>query len=371
MGKIERYLKKQTLTPAASTFFQFVLSLNRQADSRVLQKLFMERQKLGATGRAFLFKAVRQQLGDGENLRTLLAEFNGILQVEADFAYFDANEPGYDRDLPFRSSRYLTALLLQAVLEAQGTHPLAARIMNWLMECDPSQWRTTQTNFWILYAMNEFARKVEKGGATRAEVVVLGDTNRAFVPGPCGTISGWKRKSARRKEPFAVEVKADQPVYVTTEMAYQLRSAEAKKPGDRDRAQRLRRKRQAGDHVRTGKNLSGRNSASVRQGDPLRRHRRTDRRRVRSPAAGDRIDPDDRGIQPRPGRGLRPPLAARRTRGGPDRLVLLRADGKGRITYFIKALYPGEFTWLPVTAQGMYHPQYSGRAASRKVTISE
>ena len=369
MGKVEEYLKKQTLTPAASTFFQFVLSLRRQADSRVLQKLFMERQKLGATGRAFLFKAIRQQLGDGENLRTLLAEFNNILQVEADFAYFDANEPGYDRDLPFRSSRYLTALLLQTVLEAQGTHALAARIMNWLMECDPSQWRTTQTNFWILYAMNEFARKVEKGGATRAEIVVLGDR----IGRPFRTAQDDIRVDKEiggRKEPFAVEVKADQPVYVTTELAYQLRNAGPKNRGI--------------EVVRNVYEENGRPATTFERGkiyqveilldadkevpycvidEPIAAGFEVLRQEIASTRTLEEFNRDQGATYGR--LWLRAEYAA-------DRIVWYSygLNGKARITYFIKALYPGEFTWLPATAQGMYHPQYSGRAASRKVTVS-
>ena len=370
MGKVEGYLKRRTLTPTSSAFFQFVLSLNRQADGPMLRKLFTERQTLGAIGRAFLFKAIRQQQGDSENLRTLLAEFNNSLQIEADFAYFDANEPGYDRDLPFRSSRYLTALLLQAVLEARGTHPLAARIMNWLMECDPSQWHTTQTNFWILYAMNEFARKVEKGGATRAEVDLLGDKTAR----PFGTIRDdirVEKEIGGRKEPFAVEVRADQPVYVTTELAYRLRSAEPKNRG-----------------IEIARNVydeSGRTAAAFERGKIyqveilLKVDKEVPYGVIDEPiAAGFEVLRQDIASTRKLEEFNRDQAAAYgrlwlRAEHAADRIVWYSygLKGKARITYFIKALYAGDFTWLPATALGMYHPQYSGRTAARKVTVSE
>jgi uncharacterized protein YfaS (alpha-2-macroglobulin family) len=259
--------------------------------------------------------------------------------------------------------------LLQAVLEAQGTHPLAARIMNWLMECDPSQWRTTQTNFWILYAMNEFARKVEKGGATRAEVVVLGDR----IERPFRTLRDdirVEKDIGPRKEPFDVEVKADQPVYVTTEMSYQLRSAEAKNRGI--------------GITRNVYDEGGRPATTFERGkiyqveillqadkevpyvvidEPIAAGFEVLRQEIASTRSIEEFNRDQAAAYGR--LWLRAEHAA-------DRIVWYSygLNGKGRITYFIKALYPGEFTWLPVTAQGMYHPQYSGRAASRKVTIS-
>ena len=45
--------------------------------------------------------------------------------------------------------------------------------------------------------------------------------------------------------------------------------------------------------------------------------------------------------------------------------------GKIRIIYYIKALYSGEFTWLPTVAQGLYHPQYFGRNSARKIIVRE
>jgi uncharacterized protein YfaS (alpha-2-macroglobulin family) len=42
---------------------------------------------------------------------------------------------------------------------------------------------------------------------------------------------------------------------------------------------------------------------------------------------------------------------------------------KSRLVYFIKALYEGEFTWLPTVVQGMYHPQYFGRTGTVKIKI--
>ncbi|MCP4150886.1 MAG: hypothetical protein GY757_24280 [bacterium] len=45
--------------------------------------------------------------------------------------------------------------------------------------------------------------------------------------------------------------------------------------------------------------------------------------------------------------------------------------GKKRFVYFIKALYSGKFTWMPTTVQGMYNPQYYGRTTIRKIEIKK
>jgi uncharacterized protein YfaS (alpha-2-macroglobulin family) len=46
-------------------------------------------------------------------------------------------------------------------------------------------------------------------------------------------------------------------------------------------------------------------------------------------------------------------------------------QGPLRIVYFIKAMYGGRFTWMPATAQGMYHPQYFGRNEIKTIEVGE
>ncbi|MCP4156310.1 MAG: hypothetical protein GY757_51835, partial [bacterium] len=50
-----------------------------------------------------------------------------------------------------------------------------------------------------------------------------------------------------------------------------------------------------------------------------------------------------------------------------DSLEVRNTCNKKRFVYFIKALYSGTFTWMPTKVQGMYHPQYYGRAMIKKI----
>ncbi|MCP4220076.1 MAG: hypothetical protein GY765_35925, partial [bacterium] len=43
---------------------------------------------------------------------------------------------------------------------------------------------------------------------------------------------------------------------------------------------------------------------------------------------------------------------------------------KTRIVYYVKALYPGEFTWLPTAVTAMYEPEIYGRNAAEKIVVS-
>ena len=160
----------------------------------------------------------------------MLNNFNNSLQVEADFAYFNVHEFSYDRDFPFYSSRFATALLLQAILEVDHGYVLAERIIRWLLEGEPYCWNTTQTNFWILCAMDQYLAQVEKTTARKAEISLLGEkTSKEFL-NTRDTLQ-VSQKLAGRKETVEATITADQPVYVTSELTYQLARAGKKNRG--------------------------------------------------------------------------------------------------------------------------------------------
>jgi hypothetical protein len=368
--KLSAYLQRASLDKTCESFFQFVLSLRRQADGKKLKKLAAERDALPLPARGFLYRALHNQGMETNLLRTMLNEFNNSLQVEADFAYFDAGEFRYHRDYPFYSSRFATALLLQAVLEVERGHVLAERIVNWLLEAEPHYWNTTQTNFWILCAMDEYLKQVEKTTASRAEITLLGEKSaKEFVNNRDTLILNKKLENIRH--PVEAAVTADQPVYVTSELTWKLSRAGKKSRGIDIQRNVYNEKGEKTEAFQRGQaymvELLVKSDKEVPYGvidEPLAAGFDLLRQDVSTTRSLKEFNTQNQNA-------WRAPWA--RQEHSADRLVFYTylLQGRLRIVYFIKAMYSGRFTWMPAVAQGMYHPQYFGRTAIETVEVKE
>ena len=370
LSNLENHLAQTRLSPYCAAFYQFILSQDKRADPKELVRLYEIRDKLSIPGQVFLYRALGFQLQDRERQSVLAREFANGLQVEADFAYFDAKEFAYDRDLPFYSSRYGTALLLQALLEWQDDFVLAPRVMNWLLEAPPYAWHTTQTNFWILYAASEYVKKIEKGGATQARAELLGQVEEKKFAGPRDT---WKieKDISAQKDDFDVKVSGDQMIYLTSELKYKLRL-----PGAESRGITVARNVYGED---------GKPAASFKKGETYMVELLLDLDKevpyavVDEPlAAGFEVLRQDIATMRElkefsRGYAIEYREAWLRRENAADRTVFYTygLQGKIRVVYFIKAMYAGVFTWLPAVVQGMYHPQYFGRCPTRAVTVTD
>jgi uncharacterized protein YfaS (alpha-2-macroglobulin family) len=344
--------------------------LDGRADAGAIETLFARRETLSLWGRVFLYRTLNQQSPKSEPARRLLAEFQNSLQVESDFAYFDLRELSYDRDMPFASSRFATAMLLQAVLEGEGPYALAPRIVNWLLRASPWEWNTTQTNFWILYALNAYARAMEKETASRAEVILLDDRAEKAFSGAGDDLRMEKDISGRTAE-FTAGVKADRRVYLTSELRYAVPDAAEKSRGIRvERRVYDEEGREAARFIK-GKVYqveilldADKEVPYVVIDEPLAagfEQIRTEFATAREVEEFNTDHEEEYGT------------AWLREEHSADRVVFYSywLPSKTRIVYFIKALYEGDFAWLPTTASGMYHPQYFGRAAFRRVKVEK
>ncbi len=368
--KLSGYLQRTSLDKTTDCFYQFVLSLNRKADNKKLKKLADERDTLPLPGKVFLYRALNNQGMGKDLLSSMLNEFNNSLQVEADFAYFDVGEFIYHRDFPFYSSRFATALLLQAVLEVEHGHVLAERIINWLLEGAPYCWNTTQTNFWILCAMDEYLTQVEKATANKAEITLLGEKAAKVFANSRDTLLVSK-KLGERKEAVEVAVSADQPVYVTSELTWQLSRAGKKSRGIDIRRNIYNEKGEAVETFQRGQvyqvELLFKSDKEVPYGvidEPLATGFELLRQDIVSTRSLNEFNTKHSNT-------YRTPWV--RQENAADRLVFYTysMNGQMRIIYFIKAIYGGRFTWMPATAQGMYHPQYFGRTDMRTIEVRE
>jgi hypothetical protein len=368
--RLTAYLRGANLDKTCDSFYQFVLSLHKNADNKRLIKLAAERDSLPLPGKVFLYRALHNQGIEAGLLTAMLAEFNNSLQVEADFAYFDAGEFTYHRDFPFYSSRFATALLLQAVLEVEKGHVLAERIINWLLEAEPHCWNTTQTNFWILCAMDEYLRQVEKTPARGAEITLLGDTRAKAFANSQDTLQ-MQKKIEDKSKPIEVTVKADQPVYVTSELTWKLGQAGKKSRGIDIQRNVYNEKGEPVNDFQHGQvymvELLIEADKEVPYGvidEPLAAGFELLRQDVATTRALKEFNTQHTN-------SWRAPWA--RQENAADRLVFYTylLQGRMRIVYFIKAMYSGRFTWMPAVAQGMYHPQYFGRTAIETVEVKE
>jgi uncharacterized protein YfaS (alpha-2-macroglobulin family) len=368
---LEDYLKNRKLAPACDCFYQMVLSMNRQAEAKKLLTFFEQREKLPLIARVFLYKAINNQLKDKEKSKQMLSEFNNGLQVEADFAYFDVKEFTYDREFPFYSSRFVTALLLQAILEVEGDHLLAPRIINWLLEVPSYYWHTTQVNFWILYALDEYVRQVEKKGVINAAVKVLNDhAEKQFHS--ARDVLKVEKNLEEQKEVFDVQVTADHRVYLTTEVVHKSKGARGKTRGIKvirnvyDETGKAAKKFVKGGIYQV--ELLIEFDKEVPYGvvdEPLAAGFELLRQDFATTRKLEEFNTDNKNMYYLPWWYRKEHFA--------DRMVYYSYvySGKIRFVYFIKALYTGKFTWLPTVVQGMYHPQYFGRTAARQITIDD
>jgi uncharacterized protein YfaS (alpha-2-macroglobulin family) len=369
--RLEDYLKNRKLADECDCFFQMVTSMNQQAEAKKLITLFEQREKLSVIARVFLYKAINYQLKDKEKLKQMLLEFNNGLQVEADFAYFDVKEFTNDREFPFYSSRFVTALLFQAILEVEGDHLLAPRIINWLLDVPSYCWYTTQVNFWILYALDEYVRQIEKQGVGSATVKILDDqTEKQFDS--ARDILKVEKNLEEQKQVFNVEVTADKRVYLTTEMVYKSKCTHSKTRGIKvTRNVYDETGKPAGKFVKGGiyqVELLMEFDKEVPYGvvdEPLAAGFELLRQDLATTRKLKEFNTDNKEVYYIPWWYRQEHFA--------DRMVYYSYvySGKIRFVYFVKALYTGKFTWLPTVVQGMYHPQYFGRTAARQITIVE
>jgi uncharacterized protein YfaS (alpha-2-macroglobulin family) len=247
---------------------------------------------------------------------------------------------------------------------------LAERIINWLLEAEPYCWNTTQTNFWILCAMDEYLKQVEKTTARQAEIILLGEKTGKEFANPRDGLQVQKKISDTSKQ-FEVQVTADQPVYVTSELTWKLARAGKKSRGIDIRRNVYNEKGEPVTSFLRGQTymveLLIQSDKEVPYGvidEPLAAGFELLRQDIASTRALKEFNTRNNNT-------YRAPWA--RQENAADRLVFYTYSLQGplRIVYFIKAMYGGRFTWMPTVAQGMYHPQYFGRTMIQTVEVRE
>ncbi len=142
-------------------FALYCLALLDKPEPSYAEKLFTERESLSLFGKTLLLKALFLGKGPLSAQTTLVGELMNKIKVEPTLAHFEDDE-GREGGWIYASNLRTTALILQSLLEVGSDHPLLPDIARWLLQRRKvNAWNSTQQNFFVFYALNEFYRKQE------------------------------------------------------------------------------------------------------------------------------------------------------------------------------------------------------------------
>jgi uncharacterized protein YfaS (alpha-2-macroglobulin family) len=218
--------------------------------------------------------------------------------------------------------------------------------------------------------MDQYLAQVEKTTARGAEIVLLGEKTAKEFANSRDTLKASKKLEGI-KEPFQATITADQPVYVTSELTYQLARAGKKSRGIDVRRLVYDKDGRTVENLKRGEiyqvELLIRTDKEVPYGvidEPLAAGCELLRQDIATTRSLQEFNSTNQAE-------YRTPWS--RQENAADRLVFYTYSMQGnlRIVYFIKAMYGGRFTWMPAVAQGMYHPQYFGRTAIQSIEVRE
>ncbi len=143
-------------------FALYDLALLTQPKPAYAEKLFTERENLSLFGKTLLLKALFQGKGPLSAQTALALELTNKIKVEPTQAHFEDDE-GREGGWIYASNLRTTAFILQAMLEVGSDHPLLPDIARWIVQKRKANaWNSTQQNFFVFYALNEFYRQHEK-----------------------------------------------------------------------------------------------------------------------------------------------------------------------------------------------------------------
>jgi uncharacterized protein YfaS (alpha-2-macroglobulin family) len=103
-----------------------------------------------------LLKALNRGQGSLSAQKTLRQELLNKIKVTPTLAHFEDDE-GREGRWIYSSTTRTTAMGLQALVETGSDHPLIPSMVRWLVEQRKvGHWNSTQENFFVFYALNDF-----------------------------------------------------------------------------------------------------------------------------------------------------------------------------------------------------------------------
>jgi uncharacterized protein YfaS (alpha-2-macroglobulin family) len=202
----------------AMAFALYDLALLKKPEPAYVEKLFSERESLPLFGRTLLFKALYHGGGTPATQAKLLQELLNKIKVTPSQAHFEDEADRSDPTLAYiyNSNLRTTAFVLQTLLETGNKHPLLPDIARWIVDKRKSgHWHSTQENFFVFYALNDFFRTQE---AVKPDFKVeIALANKTLLQ---ETFRGWRAQPAKAEIPLTgfkagknlkLEIKKDGP----------------------------------------------------------------------------------------------------------------------------------------------------------------
>ena len=210
--RLLKYLSKELRTNVARSeqssdhcLVLYTLALAGRAEPAYCEKLFQSRDTLSDEDRALLAMAILSHAGSNEMISKLL----------------QSNRPSTNSYSQFGCAARTKAIRLLAWTGYQPNNSLVDRMVEELMK-DQKQahWATTQGNAWALFALTEYARRVEKEQASLEGLVVwCGQSQRFRLDSTCKVFqTGFKFTNAVNA-PLKVINPSKNPLYCSVKIA--------------------------------------------------------------------------------------------------------------------------------------------------------
>ena len=154
-------------------FALYDLALAGRPEPAYAEKLFQARDQISLFGRALLLKALYQGKGPLSARETIVREFLNKVKVTGAASHFEEDEAA-GLSWIYSSNTRTTGIILQALLETGTTNPLLPNTARWLVEKRRAgRWASTQENFFVFYALNDYYSVYEKGRPDFAAKIIL------------------------------------------------------------------------------------------------------------------------------------------------------------------------------------------------------
>lgn len=168
--------KKSPVAAATSAFILDVLAENGSPDPGRASKLFERRDELPLFGRALLAHAMLLGKGDRASVDELIRDMEGHLRVDGPNARAVVNH-GNEYAVLMDSEARTSAMVLRAMVAAQPSHPMAAKLaMGLLADRRGGTWRSTQETAFALLALDAYRKAQERAEPDYVGRVFLGET---------------------------------------------------------------------------------------------------------------------------------------------------------------------------------------------------
>lgn len=155
----------ETVWNTVRAFALYDLALIGRPEPAYAEKLFGDRARLSLFAKTMLWKALYHGRGAAAAQEALVQDLMNKAKLTPSQAHFEDDE-GRSGPWIYASTTRTTALILQGLMETGRTHPLAAPTARWLVEKAKLSARlSTQENFFLFHALNDYARKSESASS--------------------------------------------------------------------------------------------------------------------------------------------------------------------------------------------------------------